>query len=1192
MKIHDLFIKDIHRNINGVVKADQLDDANVWQELDEFVVTREIEKHLDQFFERYATAISHREDPENADKVGVWVSGFFGSGKSHFIKILSYLLGNRLINHGGVEWRALEFFEDKLDDAQLLGDIRNSVQSDTDVILFNIDSKADQTQNSKDTAILSVFLKVFNEQQGYCGDYPHIAHMERYLEKKGKLAAFEQAFKAQSGVDWKEERDAYQFMQEEITQALSEVLGQKPEMLSKWLDTADSHFALTVENFCTWVKEYLDDKGDGHRIIFLVDEIGQYIGDNTSMMLNLQTITEQLGTICSGRAWIVVTSQEDMDAVVGQVKQTTANDFSKIQGRFRTRLSLSSANVDEVIRKRLLDKTDAAAAELGPVYEKNADIIRNQLYFGDVGMTFKNFEGPASFVAAYPFAPYQFQLVQKIFDAIRSMGATGKHLAKGERSMLDAFQSAARDMANKEIGALAPLYSFYPSIESFLDTAVKRTIDQSADNKGLGPFDVNLLRTLFLIRYVEEMKGSVDNLVTLFVDHIDADRLALRRQIQESLARLEKENLIGRNGDLYYFLTNEEQDVSKEVANMQLDSGEELRYINQIIYEELFNETKKFRYTETGSDFDLNRYCDNLPAGSVSENNLTMRIYTQYFDGAEVISPLLKSADEGGQVVIQLPKNDILPRELCLYLKTNKYVLKKDSPLLTGSTRRIINERREENRERKERLVRAIEDLLLQADWYAVGRNVELKAGTPIHLLTQAMDYLVKNTFSKMGYLTRTVSDPFKEMQSILRANDVAEQTLALQTDENNPKAVEELRQFVQLSTSTDRQLVLKNVLERFGGRPYGWPEREVLLMLVRMFVAGEVVFYHQSEPLPREKAFNTLSKPSLWKQILVRLRKSVDTAQLQAARKLGNDLFAKTGPDNEEDLFVFFKTQLTGWSHQLSLYEMQAKDGHPGQDEIHEARRTIAPLLSDTDSYNFMVRALGNRSELLDVADAYHDISHFYDSQFPTWKKLRSALNRFNLNRNELEQDAGAKQALERMQAISSNKHPYSMIKEVDSLIVTVEAVNSQLLDAARVTALAVIEGRIAAVRSDLEHAALADPIFQKRVLNELTAMQQEIKTAPYIAQLQQLAGRADIAAVRAAEAIAAEQRRLLAAETDGGIQYKPKQTVKPIAVVQPAQVLGGGNLETEEAVTEFITKLQAQLMKEIHAGKRIQIR
>ncbi len=106
--------------------------------------------------------------------MGVWVSGFFGSGKSHFIKILSYLLANREVSHNGVTRNALSFFEEKIDDALLLADIRKSVQHPTDVVLFNIDSRAN-VEDGVD-AILKVFLKVFNELAGYCGDFPHIAH--------------------------------------------------------------------------------------------------------------------------------------------------------------------------------------------------------------------------------------------------------------------------------------------------------------------------------------------------------------------------------------------------------------------------------------------------------------------------------------------------------------------------------------------------------------------------------------------------------------------------------------------------------------------------------------------------------------------------------------------------------------------------------------------------------------------------------------------------------------------------------------------------------------------------------------------------------------------------------------------------------------------------------------------------------
>ena len=182
-------------------------------------------------------------------------------------------------------------------------------------------------------------------------------------------------------------------------------------------------------------------------------------------------------------------------------------DFSKIQGRFYPPLSLSSSNVDEVIQSRLLAKIPDVKDELGTLFQKKGDILKNQLTFKNCGMTFRPFKDGEDFVKNYPFAPYQFQLLQKIFEAIRRAGATGINLAKGERSMLDAFQSAAKAVSVNEIGILVPLYDFYPSIESFLDTSVKKTIDQAETNPSLEPFDVRLLQVLFLIRYVDEMKG-------------------------------------------------------------------------------------------------------------------------------------------------------------------------------------------------------------------------------------------------------------------------------------------------------------------------------------------------------------------------------------------------------------------------------------------------------------------------------------------------------------------------------------------------------------------------------------------------------------------------------------------------------------------------------------------------------------
>lgn len=177
MNIGEMFAKPIDREMKGVIKVGQDDNANIKQELEEYVVTRELQKHFRDFFDSYKRGITG-----NTDKMGVWISGFFGSGKSHFLKILSYLLENKTVNGK----TALEYFEEdsKIKDRMVLADMRLTATVPTDVVLFNIDSKGEQSGKQDKDAIVSVFLKVFNEMQGFCGAIPFLADLERNFPKK------------------------------------------------------------------------------------------------------------------------------------------------------------------------------------------------------------------------------------------------------------------------------------------------------------------------------------------------------------------------------------------------------------------------------------------------------------------------------------------------------------------------------------------------------------------------------------------------------------------------------------------------------------------------------------------------------------------------------------------------------------------------------------------------------------------------------------------------------------------------------------------------------------------------------------------------------------------------------------------------------------------------------------------------
>ena len=890
MRIQNLFQKDIGRPINGVVKADQLDESSVWQELEEFVVTKELDQHLRRFFSSYCEAMDKTGDPDVAGRIGVWISGFFGSGKSHFIKVLSYLLNNENHTHDGQTRQAVEFFDLKIKDAMLLGDIKRAVGSHTDVILFNIDSKADNRAGRD--AILAVFLKVLNELSGYSGDHPHIAHMERYLEGKGRLGTFHDAYRTLTGTGWTDERDAYAFNRDEVIKALAHSLRQSEQSCEKWIDGAEGDFALTIENFCKWVQDYLDGRGEDHRIVFLVDEVGQFIGTDTHLMLNLQTITEELGTICKGRAWVVVTSQEDIDAVLGEMQGTRAKDFSKIQGRFRTRLSLSSANVDEVIQERLLAKREEVRPDLEAEYARQGDILKNQLSFKDVGTTFPQFRDADDFVRNYPFAPYQFKLLQKIFESIRKAGATGLHLAQGERSLLDAFQHAGKSVSGKEVGILVPLYCFYPSIESFLDTTVKRTIDNARDNASLEDFDARLLEALFLIRYVDEVKGNVDNLVTLCLDQIDADRLALRKTIEASLQRLERETLVNRSGDTYFFLTSEERDINREIKNVELSSAEEAGLLGGLVFDEVLKGQRKHRFSANKMDFSFTRICDAHPVGNRAEGGLIVSLMTPLADDYESYQDgkcVLESSRDDGQVLIRLRDDESLGRELRTLLRTDKYIRTRDDGTLPPTTKRIHRDLADENRIRRERLTHLLGEMMADASYFVAGQRLEVSASAPQAALGEATEYLIQNTFNKMGYLETLCEDPLKEIQAVLRSNDIGQHNLDRDRPESNPQATEDLRNYIELCTKINRQIVLfEMITTRYANRPYGWPEFEVILLLARLIMAGEAQCVSGGAAIPKDKLYDALTARRKWRTITVVQRATARPEDVQKARELG----------------------------------------------------------------------------------------------------------------------------------------------------------------------------------------------------------------------------------------------------------------------------------------------------------------
>jgi hypothetical protein len=612
---------------------------------------------------------------------------------------------------------------------------------------------------------------------------------------------------------------------------------------------------------------------------------------------------------------------------------------------------------------------------------------------------------------------------------------------------------------------------------------------------------------------------------------------------------------------------------------------------------------RKHEYSGNKMLFDFNRRCDQFPVGNQKDGALIVSVITPLADDYEIYDKgkaILESAAEGGYVLIRLGNDESLGRELRTYLQTEKYLSRKNDGTLAEATKRILRDSAEDNRQRRERLTTLLGEMLAAAEYFVAGQPLKLKASTPMASLDEAMEYLIQNTFNKMSYLKRLSAESLKEAQTILRCNDIAKENLLFQTGENNPEALEDLRSYLQLCSMKSQQVVLHDMLEkRYSIRPYGWPEDEVLLLLARLVVLSEVTLIMDSTAIPVDKVYEAITTPAKRRKIIVRKREIADPKAIQNARSLGKDLFAEMGPDGEDGLCTFLQTKLKGWHGTLSGYKQLADTGnYPGGDEITQGLTLISPLLADKESKKFIERFNTLKKDLLDVADHFHDLEHFYDHQKPTWEKLRKAQSAFHLNRLELEKDPQAGPALKRMHAILSAKSPYGLIKEADALINTVNAVNSSLLTGRRAQAIAKIDGVIATLTKDVA-AAKGEASLRSDCLKPLEALREQVQTEESLAHITQAESEAvkefDVAVGRIEESVQRAAGRGQSSGQSGQsvvAEDGPKPTLKSRRVVKPVELVSQAYLETQGQVDEFVDKLRSELKKAIDNGERIEIR
>jgi len=878
-----IFKKPVDRPIEGVIKAD--DEASLHLEIEEYVLTNEVEKRLESFLDAYNTY-------EGAN--GVWVSGFFGSGKSHLLKMLALLLENREID--GIP--AIDLFLPKCVDNEILrGDLKRAVAIPSKSILFNIDQKADVISKTQIDALLAVFVKVFDETCGYYGKQGHIAQFERDLDSRGLYQQFKIAYQELSGKDWHKGREQALLESQSIAKAYAKVTGDPETAALGILDKYRSQYRVSIEDFADQVKAYVDRQSPDFRLNFFVDEVGQYIAENVKLMTNLQTIAESLATKCRGRAWVIVTSQNDMSTVLGEMNKQQSNDFSKIMARFSTKMLLTGTNVAEVIQKRLLSKTEDGAEIISDLYHLEHKNFGTLFSFTDGSRDYKVFNDRDEFIRSYPFVPYQFELFQSAIESLSRHNAfEGKNSSVGVRSMLGVFQLVAVKIRDYEIGRLSSFDLMFEGLQTALKAQTQKSI-LTAERLLGNVFAVKLLKALFLVKYVKEFKPTLRNLCVLMLDGFNQDLPKLRKSVEEALLLLEQQTYIQRNGEFYDYLTDEEKDVEQEIKITEVESSEVAAELEKIVFDHVVK-NKKIRYdpgnNNSGQDYPFSRKLDDRLHGR--EYELTIHIISPFHEFADNQSSLVMHSFGRDELLVVIPQDERLVRDILMYKRTEKYIRQNISITQQEAIKRILTDKGFQNRERYAELQQRIQSLLGKAKLYVAGGDIEIGGEDPQTRIIRGFHELIMRAYPNLRmlrgitYTENDVAKCLKYSEDGLFGND----TTSLAESE------QELLAFIQTNNRGGVRTTLKSLLEKFERKPYGWYYSAILCTLANLCARGKVAVKTDSNILEEDELERALRNTHGHGNIVLEPQVDFTASQVRNLKEFYEDFFDSLPRTNE----------------------------------------------------------------------------------------------------------------------------------------------------------------------------------------------------------------------------------------------------------------------------------------------------
>ena len=1176
-KLNEIYEKDIAREIQGVIKVD--DENYIKQELEEYVVTDELLKHFNSFFESYNAGING-----NTEKMGVWISGFFGSGKSHFLKIVSYLLENKIVDGKA----AVDYFDGKIQDAKLLADIKRAGNISTDVILFNIDSKASLDSVDGKDKILAVFEKVFNEKMGL-STIPHVAELERFLIREGKYEEFKNYFQEECGDNWVDARNDFYFRRDEIVNSYSKALNKSKEEAENWFDKAEERYDLSIEKFAERVRDYIKSKGDNHHVVFLVDEIGQYIGEDGSLMLNLQTIVEDLGIECGGKAWVIVTSQEAIDDVI----KVIGNNFSKIQGRFDTKLSLSSSDIDEVIKKRILAKKEEYTESLELIYDKDESIIKNLLLFKNAAYQ-KLYMDRIDFAETYPFIPYQFRLLQNVFTDIRKHGFAGKHLSSGERSLIGAFQGTAKRYSDYEIGTLIPFYAFYDTIEEFLEHQVKNVIATAEDAvkaNELQEIDVKVLKMLFMLKNIKEIPANVENLSSLYVSNINDDKISIKKEITDSLRRLENQTLIQRNNDEYKFLTDEEQEINREIKQIVIDQNRITDYLNKIIYGYIYTDNK---FTYKNKPFPLTKYVDNMKCSQ--EYEIGIKVVTASA-GQDDTNIKIQSGMENKYVYVKLELSTLINSEIENCLQVADYRRTKSTSLQTSQVESILRAKQAEVEAAEVRIRENIKEQLNEAEIIIAGDRQNITTKDAKARINEALEILINNIYTKFAYIKKNYTT--QDIRELWNGNK--QMTLSKEVEFLNQKAYEAMQDYIEEKNAFSQNITIRTLLQDFTIAPYGFLDDDILYLLARLLKNEVVALYYSGEiqNITSDETLNKILKRDYYDRTLIKMRKKIDVKYINDLKTVARNSFNEISlSDDEDGMIRDFKERCIGHTIDklrdiLGNYNNIKAYQYPGKQVIEDALKLFNSISNIRDTSEVFEEVSNRKDEIAEITPKIETISEFFKgSQKEQFDKIRETIITYENNKDYVDNTQELKDVVEKILDILKAEEPYSSIHELPTLRSELISILVDMYEKKSAPIIEMANKTIEYIENELNSAGINPDDFGKGYIDNCKGIIDSLQHSNELKDI--YAQETRLGQMKDSFIIALDKKKYeMSKPKDDNTKSDEPVIIKTRKIVRTDMLMNRSyEINSKEDIDKYIEELRNKLMKELEENKNITIK